>query len=74
MSRSHGLYSCALVYALLDLSNGLSWVETLRADLGAVHDLVTPVQLVGIIHLRHPLLCEVITGVNDPSASQADKT
>lgn len=62
------LYCLPLVDALLDLGNCLARVETLRAHLGTVHDLVTPVQLVGIIHLGHALLGEVIPSINDPSA------
>lgn len=36
---------------LLDLSNCLARIQTLGADLCAVHNLVTSVQLVGIIYL-----------------------
>lgn len=57
-----------LVDALLDLRDGLSGVKALGADLGAVHDGVTPIQLVGVIQLSQPLLCKVISAVNDPSA------
>ena len=57
-----------LVDALLDLGNGLSGIQALGADFGAVHDGVTPVQLVGIIQLGQPLLGEVIPAVDHPSA------
>ena len=55
---------------LLDFLNGLARVEALWADLGTVHDGVTSIQLVGIIQLLDALLCEVITAVHNPPASQ----
>lgn len=62
------LYSLSLMYTLLDFSNSLSWIEPLGTNFGTVHDLMTPIKLVGIIHLRHSLLREIITGINDPPA------
>lgn len=59
----------SFVDALLDLSNCLARVQTLGADLSTVHDLMTSVQLVGIVNLGHALLGEVVPGINDPSAS-----
>ena len=56
------------MYALLDFSNSLSWIEPLGTNFGTVHDLVTPIKLVGIINLRHSLLREVIPRINDPPA------
>ena len=60
------------MYALLNLGNSLSRVETLGTHFGTVHDLMTPIQLVSVIHLGHSFLCEVIARVNDPPAAQAD--
>ena len=56
--------------ALLDFGNGLSWIEPFGTNFGTVHDLMTPIKLVGIIHLRHPLLREVIPGINYPPAQE----
>lgn len=56
------------MYALLDFGNGLAWIESLGTYFSAVHDLMTSVKLVRVIHLCHSLLSEVITGVDDPPA------
>ena len=60
------------MYALLNLGNSLSRIETLGTYFGTIHDLVTPIQLVGIIDLGHPFLREVIARVNDPPAAQSN--
>lgn len=57
--------------ALLDLGNCLARIETLRTNPSTVHDLMTPVQLVGIIHLCQSLFGEIITGIDNPSAQHA---
>jgi hypothetical protein len=36
-------------YPLLDHGDGLAWVESLGAGLGAVHDGVAAVQLEGVV-------------------------
>ncbi len=41
-----------------------------RGYLGAVHDCVASVELVGIVQLSQALLCEVIPAVHDPPAQQ----
>jgi hypothetical protein len=41
-------------HSLLDLGNGLSRIEVLRADLGAVHDGVAPVELEGVVEVVQP--------------------
>lgn len=56
------------MYTLLDFGNSLSWIESLGTNFGTVHDLVTPIKLVGIIHLCHSLLREVIPGIDNPPA------
>lgn len=43
-----------------------TWCEYL----GAVHDGVASVKLVGIVQLSQALFCEVVPAVNDPSAEQ----
>ncbi len=63
---TNSLNSLALVNALLDFGNRLARIQALWADLGTVHDLMTPVQLVGIINLSHAFLCEVVPGIYDP--------
>ena len=63
-----------LVDALLDLGDGLARVQALRADFCAVHDGMTPVQLVGIIQLCEPFLGEVVSAVDHPSARQKKVT
>lgn len=59
-------HSVSLMYTLLDFGNCLSWIESLRTYFSAVHDLMTSIKFVGIIHLRQPLLGEVISGIDDP--------
>ena len=66
LCRGRTLDSVHAVHALLDLGNTLAWVQTLGADLGAVHDSLALVQLEGIIQIVQPFLCEVVTAVNDP--------
>lgn len=57
------------VVCLLNLGNGLAWIQSLRADLGAVHDCLAPVQLEGIVELLDPLVRCLIPAVDDPSVS-----
>ena len=59
------------MYALLDFCDSLSCIEPLWTNFGTVHDLMTPITLVGIIHLRHSLLRKVIPGINDPPAQDS---
>ena len=66
MLSTNRLNGLALVNALLDFGNCLARIQALWADLGTVHDLMTPVQLVRVINLSHTLLCEVIPGIYDP--------
>ena len=65
---STDLHCMLLVDALLDFGNCLSWIEALGADFCAIHDGVTPIQLIGVIQLSKPLLGEVVSAVNHPSA------
>ena len=51
LHRLRSLHSTLQVNALLDFGNGLARVQALGTHFGAVHDLMTPVEFVGIIHL-----------------------
>jgi hypothetical protein len=53
-------------HSLLDLGNGLSRIEVLRADLGAVHDGVAPVELEGVVEVVQPLRRHLVAGILDP--------
>jgi len=53
-------------HSLLDLRNGLSGIEVLRADLCAVHDGVATVELEGIVEVVQSLRRHLVTGILDP--------
>jgi len=61
-----GSHCVVLVDALLDFGDGLAGVEPFGADLGAVHDGVAAVQLVGVIQLGHALLREIVPAIYQP--------
>ena len=42
--------------ALLNLGNGLSRIEVFGTSLGAVHDGVTAVELIGVVDVVEPLV------------------
>lgn len=54
---------------LLQLSDSLAWVKTLRAGLGAVHDGMATVELHGIIKTLESLDGGSISAVLDPTES-----
>ena len=54
-------------HSLLDLCNGLTGIEMLRANLGAVHDGVAPVELEGIVEVVQALRRHLVAGILDPS-------
>jgi hypothetical protein len=43
--------------ALLDLGNGLSWIQVFGTNFRAVHDCVAAVQLKGVVHC-----CQALAG------------
>ena len=51
----------------LDLLDGFTRVQVLGASVGAVHDLMASVELVGIVDVLESLDGVVITGIGDPS-------
>ena len=51
----------------LELLDGFTRVQVLGASVGAVHDLMASVELVGIIDVGKSLVSVVITGIGDPS-------
>ena len=51
----------------LDLLDGFTRVQVLGASVGAVHDLMASVELVGIVDVGKSLVSVVITGIGDPS-------
>lgn len=63
------LYSIPCMNALLDLSNGLAGIQALGAHPCAVHDCLTPVQLILVIQLLDTFLREVISAVDDPPST-----
>ena len=50
----------------LDLSDGLTWVESLWTDLGTVHDCLAPVKLKGVVKLLDSLSGGLVSAVDDP--------
>ena len=54
-------------HALLDLSNGKSRVETLRASPAAVQDGVAAVQAHAVVEAVHTLRGPLVTRVGDPA-------
>jgi len=55
------------VVGLLDLGNGLSRVEALGTNLGAVHDGLAPVEFEGVVELLNSLVGDGVSAVDDPS-------
>lgn len=51
----------------LELLDGGTRVQVLGASVGAVHDLMASVELVGIVDVLESLDGVVITGIGDPS-------
>ena len=51
----------------LELLDGFTRVQVLGASVGAVHDLMASVELVGIVDVLESLDGVVITGIGDPS-------
>ena len=51
----------------LELLDGGTGVQVLGASVGAVHDLMASVELVGIVDVLESLDGVVITGIGDPS-------
>ena len=51
----------------LDLLDGGTGVQVLGASVGAVHDLMASVELVGIVDVLESLDGVIITGIGDPS-------
>ncbi len=60
------LHSRSPFNRLLDLLNGLAWVEPLGTHSGAVHDGMTSIQFPLIIQKRKALCCGLVPTVNDP--------
>ena len=58
-----------MVDSVLQLVDGTTRVEVLRASLGAVHDSMATVELVGIIQTLQTLLRHLITGIGNPAIS-----
>lgn len=50
---------------LLDKPDGTCWVETLRTDIGAVHDGVAAKQPVRILEVIETLLCAPIAAIRE---------
>ena len=57
----------SLSHFLLDLSDGLRWIQSLGACPGAVHNRVASVQTKGVLQLLSPLVAKVISRVGHPS-------
>ena len=51
---------------LLDLADGLGGVETLGADLGAVHDRVAAIELEGVFQVVEALARRLVAAVGQP--------
>ena len=56
-----------LVKSMLNLVNGTTRIQVLGASLGAVHNSVATVQLVGIIQVMQTLLSHFIAGIGNPT-------
>ena len=54
------------VVSLLDLRDGLARVESLWADLCAVHDGLAPVELEGLVQLLQSLIRGLVSAIDDP--------
>ncbi|KAI3476364.1 hypothetical protein L1887_62016 [Cichorium endivia] len=62
-----GGLGCADGHVLLDLCDGLAWVEVLGAGPGAVHDGVAAVEGEGVFELLPALLAKVVARVGHPA-------
>ena len=58
-----------MVDSVLQLVDRATRVEVLRASLGAVHDSMATIELVGIIQTLQTLLRHLITGIGNPAVS-----
>ena len=56
-----------LVKSMLNLVNGTTRIQVLGASLGAVHNSMATVQLVGIIQVMQTLLSHFIAGIGNPT-------
>mmetsp|Transcript_30110 Transcript_30110/g.49790 ORF Transcript_30110/g.49790 Transcript_30110/m.49790 type:complete len:245 (-) Transcript_30110:223-957(-) len=65
----HGLPTILVGFGhlLLQVDDGLGWVQALRAAVGAVHDAMATVQLHGVVDPCQTLLSELIPGVSNPT-------
>src|SRR5262249_34962789 len=52
---------------LLDFRNGLSWIESLRAGLGAIHDGVAAIEAEGVLQIVQPVAGRLVAAVDDPA-------
>lgn len=52
---------------MLDLVNGATRIEVLGASVGAVHDSVAAIELVGVVQTLQTLLGHLVSRVGDPS-------
>ena len=69
--RHHGLPAILVGFShlFLQVHDGLGWVKTLWAAVGAVHDAMAAVQLHGVVDPCQTLFRELIPRVSNPSVS-----
>ena len=63
--KSHRLGACD--HHLLDIGDGLGWIQTFGADIGAIHDCMTAIELERVFQLIEPRHRGVITAVDQPA-------